>query len=243
MEVTLQQTASRRLTLSDGIRAGVPIAIGYIPIAVAFGLLAKSSGVPSEIAMLMSCAIFAGASQFVGINLLALGTAYWEIVLATFILNLRHFLMTASLAGRVENQTSKPWLALVAFGVTDETFTVASLREERELSKEFLLALNAMAFGAWNAGTWIGLFLAEGLPESIKASMGIALYAMFVGLLIPSMRRSRPVLLIAGAAMLFHGLLKIIPGLASLSAGWSIVFATVAGAGLGAWLFPEGGEE
>ena len=234
----------QRLTAVDGLKAGLPIAIGYIPIAIAFGLLAKSSGLPSEIAMLMSFAIFAGASQFVGINLLALGTAYWEIVLATFILNLRHFLMSASLSSRMEEKTSKSWLALVSFGITDETFTVASLREEKRLSKEFLLTLNLMAFVAWNGGTWIGLFLAQGLPDSVKASMGIALYAMFIGLLVPSVRRSRPALVVAGVAMTLHGLLGVMPGLESLSTGWSIVFATVVGALVGAWLFPgEGGNQ
>ena len=234
----------QRLTAVDGLKAGLPIAIGYIPIAIAFGLLAKSSGLPSEIAMLMSFAIFAGASQFVGINLLTLGTAYWEIVLATFILNLRHFLMSASLSSRMEKNTAKSYLALVSFGITDETFTVASLREEKELSKEFLLALNVMAFAAWNGGTWIGLFLAQGLPDAIKASMGIALYAMFVGLLVPSMRKSRPALIVAVVAMTLHGLLGVMPGLENLSTGWSIVIATVIGALLGTWLFPsEGGDQ
>lgn len=237
-----EQQPSARLTVVDGIKSGIPIAVGYIPIAIAFGLLAKSSGVPNEVSMLMSLAVFAGASQFVGVNLLSLGTAYWEIVLATFILNLRHFLMAASLSQRLEKQTDKPWLAVLAFGITDETFTVASLREEKILSTEFVIALNAMAFAAWNVGTWIGLFLAEGLPESVKASMGIALYAMFIGLLLPSMKKSRPALVIGLAAMAIHGSLKVIPGLESLSAGWSVVIATIAGALAGTVLFTDEGE-
>lgn len=236
------QQSLARLTVTDGIKAGVPIAVGYIPIAIAFGLLAKASGVPNEVSILMSLAIFAGASQFVGVNLLSLGTAYWEIVLATFILNLRHFLMAASLSQRLDKQAAKPWLAVLAFGITDETFTVASLREEKVLSTEFVLALNGMAFAAWNVGTWIGLFLAEGLPESIKASMGIALYAMFIGLLLPSMKKSRPALVIGLTAMLIHGLLRVMPGLEGLSTGWSIVIATVAGALAGTILFADGGE-
>jgi predicted branched-subunit amino acid permease len=76
------------LKLKEGIKAGVPIAIGYLPIAIAFGVLAKSSGVPSFIAMLMSLLVFAGASQFVAINLLGLGALPFEIVLTTFILKL-----------------------------------------------------------------------------------------------------------------------------------------------------------
>lgn len=237
---TEQAPSGSLLSATDGMRAGIPIAVGYIPIAIAFGLLAKASGVPNTVSMLMSLAIFAGASQFVGVSLLALGAAYWEIVLTTFILNLRHFLMSASLSLRLDKTIGKAGLALISFGITDETFTVASLRPETRLSQNFLLGLNLTAFTAWNAGTWIGLFLAEGLPEDLKASMGIALYAMFVGLLVPSMKNSRPALVIGILAMTIHAALRYIPAFSHLSAGWSIVIATIISAAAGAILFTEG---
>jgi 4-azaleucine resistance transporter AzlC len=223
---------------TEGVRAGLPIAVGYIPIAIAFGLLAKSSGLPNYISVLMSLLIFAGASQFVGANLLALGTAYGEILLTTFILNLRHFLMTASLSQRLR-QTTSGWRALLAFGITDETFTVAALRKERKLEKGFLLGLNLTAFASWNAGTWVGVFLATGLPPSLQASMGIALYAMFIGLLIPSVRSSRAVFVVALAAVSVHSMLHWLPWFDGLSTGWSIIIATIMAAALGAVVFPE----
>lgn len=227
------------LTFGDGIKAGVPIAIGYIPIAIAFGLLAKASGAPNYIGLLMSFLVYAGASQFVGVNLLALGAAFSEIVLTTFILNLRHFLMSAAITQRIETTTSKKWLALLAFGLTDETFTVAALQKEKELSRHFVLGLNTMAFTAWNVGTWVGLFLASGLPESLKLSMGIALYVMFIGLLIPSMKKSRPVLIVAITAMGFHSLLQWLPVLTELSTGWKIIMATIVSATVGASMFSK----
>lgn len=222
-----------------GLKAGIPIAIGYIPIAIAFGLLTKASGAPNYLGLLMSFLIYAGASQFVGINLLTIGAAFSEIVLTTFILNLRHFLMGAAISQRVDKSTSKKWLALLAFGLTDETFTVAALHEQEKLSKYFLLGLNTMAFAAWNAGTWAGIFLAAGLPESLKASMGIALYVMFIGLLIPSMKKSRPVLVIALFAMGLHAVFQWLPALTALSTGWKIIIATICSATLGAILFRE----
>jgi 4-azaleucine resistance transporter AzlC len=222
----------------QGVQVGLPIAVGYIPIAIAFGLLAKSSGVPNMISVLMSLLVYAGASQFVAVNLLALGAAAGEIILTTFILNLRHFLMSASLAPRVE-KTTVWWRAMLGFGVTDESFTVAALRKERKLTKEFLLGLNMTAFASWNIGTWIGVFLAAGLPASVQASMGIALYAMFIGLLLPSMRASRPVFIVAMLAIVFHSVLHWVPLFAGLSTGWSIVLATVLAAGIGAVMFPE----
>lgn len=235
-ETSLLQNPKKWPAFRAGLRTGLPIAIGYIPIAIAFGLLAKASGIPNYIAMLMSFVIFAGASQFVGVNLLALGAGLSEIVLTTFILNLRHFLMSASISLRIESAASKKWLALLSFGLTDETFAVAALQKETHLSRHFILGLNLMAFAAWNFGTWIGLFLASGLSESLKLSMGIALYVMFIGLLVPSMKKSQPILAVSLLAMGFHSALHWL-NLGNLSTGWMIIIATVSSALIGAVLF------
>ena len=128
--------------------------------------------------------------------------------------------------------------ALLAFGVTDETFTVAALRQEAKLSRYFLLGLNTVAFLAWNAGTWIGLFFAAGLPAVLQASMGIALYAMFIGLLVPSCKRSKPVLAVALLAAVLHSLLRWLPETA-VGGGWGIILATLVSAGCGAYFFRE----
>lgn len=226
----------RGLFLS-GCRAAIPIAVGYIPIGITFGLLAKAAGLPNHIIILMSLVIFAGASQFVAVNLLTLGTAGYEIVLTTLVLNLRHLLMSASLSQKVDRRSSKKYLALLSFGITDETFMVASIREDPALPQEFLLGLNLLAFTAWNAGTWMGVFLAGGLPLTIQNSMGIALYVMFIGLLVPACRNSRPALFIAILAMAIHALLFYQPLFASLSVGLKIVITTVSTALLGAIMF------
>lgn len=223
----------------EGLKAGIPIAVGYLPIAVTFGLMTKAAGIPSYVGVLMSFILYAGASQFVGINLLVLGAASWEIVLTTFILNLRHFLMSASLSQSLKSESSKALLPLASFGITDETFTVASLNAKDKLDVHYMLGLNIIAFSAWNIGTWCGLFLASGLPQSLKDSMGIALYAMFIGLLIPSASKSRPVLIISLIAASTHALIKWLPMFDALSAGWSIIISTVIAAAAGAYFYPE----
>jgi 4-azaleucine resistance transporter AzlC len=229
----------KALAFKEGLKAGIPIAVGYLPIAITFGLMTKAAGIPSYVGILMSLILYAGASQFVGINLLVLGAASWEIVLTTFILNLRHFLMSASLSQSLKPKSSKSLLPLISYGITDETFTVASLNSKDKLDVYYLLGLNIIAFSAWNIGTWCGLFLASGLPQSLKDSMGIALYAMFLGLLIPSAAKSRSVLVIALIAASTHGLIKWLPMLNSLSAGWSIIISTVIAAAVGAYLYPQ----
>ncbi|TDT51042.1 AzlC family ABC transporter permease [Fonticella tunisiensis] len=226
--------------LLQGVKSGIPIAIGYIPIGMAFGLLAKSLAIPNYVSILMSLTVFAGASQFMAVNLISIGTPSFEIVLAVFILNLRHFLMSASISQRIMKGLSKKWMSILSFGITDETFTVASLREDRELNPMFLFGLNSIAFAAWNLGTIAGIFVASGLPESIKSSMGIALYSMFIGLLVPSLRKSMSVCIVAVLSMLIHTLLHYLPIFSGLSSGWSIIITTIIASTAGALLYPKG---
>lgn len=240
LDIAKEKKLNNADSFKDGLIAGIPIAIGYIPIAIAFGLLAKSTGMPSYATILMSFIVFAGASQFVGVNLLALGVGYPEIILTTFILNSRHFLMSASLSQKVEQNTSKKWLSLISFGITDETFMIASLRPEKKLPPSFLFGVNLIAFSSWNIGTWIGVFLGAGLPESVQSSMGIALYVMFIGLLIPSIKKSRPYLIITIIAILISSAIHWIPPFSSLSSGWSIIITAILAALIGAILFPKG---
>ncbi|HJV46478.1 MAG TPA: AzlC family ABC transporter permease [Bacillota bacterium] len=228
---------NKKTKLAAGLRAGIPIAVGYIPIAIAFGLLAKSTGIPNYISIMMSVFIFAGASQFVGVNLIALGAGFSEIIFTTFILNLRHFLMSASLYQRVDLEASKVLRILFSYGITDETFSVASLRSESKLSGYFLLALNGLAFLSWNIGTIIGIFLAQGLPTSLKSSMGIALYAMFIALLVPSLGKSKEIMVVSLTAASVHGILHWVPLFKGLSTGWAIIISTVMAALVGSFFF------
>lgn len=234
---------STETPLLEGLKAGAVIALGYIPIAIAFGLLAKASGIAWWLTAAMSLLIFAGASQFVGVNMMALGFAAWEIVMTTFILNLRHFLMTTALSQRIEPGTTKSMLGLVAFGVTDETFSLASLRKEERLKPNFLLGLNFISYAAWNAGTLLGMALGSTLPAGLQSSMGISLYAMFIGLLVPSLRTSRPAFTVTAISIATASVLHWVPPFTNLSTGWVIMISTILASAIGAWLYSETAEK
>lgn len=234
------EAVSRRSYLFEGMKSAVPIAVGYVPIAIAFGLLSKSSGIPNYFSILMSLMVFAGASQFMAVNLISIGISPFEIIAAVFILNLRHFLMSASISQRIEKGLSVKWQVLLSFGITDETFTIASLRKERELNRMFLLGLNTLSLASWVCGTAVGIFLGGALPESLRASMGIALYSMFIGLLIPSLGKSMPVLVVTLIAVIFHSMLQYMPVFSNPSSGWGIIISTVIASAAGAFLFKEG---
>mgnify|MGYP006276991499 CR=1 FL=1 len=227
-----------------GLKKGSTIALGYIPIAITFGLLAKSNGLPAHITILMSTLVFAGASQFVAINLLQAGAGPGQVILTTFIVNLRHLLMSASLAEKVKDKIPKSWIPLLSFGITDETFSFASLTPKAQLNKGYILGINTIAYLAWVGGTVLGVYLGQGLPTIIKNSMGIALYAMFIGLLIPSFKKSKSIAIVSLIAILISSLLNWGPDfLQNISRGWKIIIVTILASALGSYLFPKVGKE
>lgn len=211
----------------QGVLAGIPIAIGYIPISVAFGVVAKQTGIPLIQSVLMSSLVFAGASQFMAVNMLAQGSGVIEIILATFVLNFRQFIMSLSLMNILE-ETTGIWKSILSLGITDEIFAVASLQKEKA-NHLFLAGLTITAYAAWVIGTILGGLLSNVIPTSISSDMSIALYAMFIGLLVPAIRGTWKIGLVAAISMLLNSMFGMF-----ISNGWSIVFATLLGGLIGA---------
>lgn len=218
-----------------GLTASTPIVIGYFPIAIAFGVIAGQAGMSLWQAVTMSLAVYAGASQFMAASMIATGAGGIEIVLATFVLNLRHLIMSMSLMNRIGSATlpfSKRSKMGLAYWITDETFAMASMNEK--LSPAFLTGLMGASYLSWATGTAAGSLLTDVIPASVGASMSIGLYAMFIGLLVPAVRASWRAGMIA--------LLSMLVGWAAsefVSGGWSIVIGTLAGSVLGILLFKE----
>ncbi|AQQ53933.1 AzlC family ABC transporter permease [Planococcus lenghuensis] len=209
---------------SAGLKAGTSIAIGYFPIALTFGLLAKTTGLTILEATAMSIFVFAGAAQYISLSLIASGVSPTVIVLNTFIVNIRHFLMTASLNEKMEPD-SKWKKALYAFGVTDETFSILATGKGNRIPTAFAAGVILIAYGSWVTFTAVGHRVGASLPLFLQAAMSIALYAMFVGLLVPSMRGNRKVVMLALTAALFNSFFYF-TGL--LATGWAILVATLA---------------
>ena len=214
------------MTFTNGLRAGMSIAIGYFPIALTFGLLAKTTGLSMWEATAMSIFVFAGAAQYISLTLISTGVDPTLIVLNTFVVNIRHFLMTASLNEKM--QPDARWIkAIYAFGVTDETFSVLATRKEEKIRSPFAAGVILIAYGSWVLFTSVGHVIGANLPEFLQAAMSIALYAMFVGLLVPSMKGNRKVVLLAVFGAVIHSALYW-SGL--LSTGWAILVATLGSA-------------
>lgn len=211
---------------SAGLKAGVSIAIGYFPVALTFGLLAKTTGLSLLQATAMSIFVFAGAAQYISLSLITAGVAPAVIILNTFIVNIRHFLMTASLNEKM--QPDARWKkALYAFGITDESFSVLAIQKEDNLRTSFAAGVIAISYGSWVFFTAVGHLIGANLPAFLQAAMSIALYAMFIGLLVPSMRGNRKVLSLAAIAALLNSFFFFTD---LLSTGWAILVSTLASA-------------
>ncbi len=213
-----------------GFISGFPIFLGYLPIAIAFGLLAKTQNIPFVATILFSILVFAGASQFIALKLIGIGATPLDIAVVTFLVNLRHMLMSASLAAKLKD---KKWTPIISFGITDETFSIASTRGGI-ITSSFMLGLESIAYISWVAGTALGLLMGDFLPQGLKESMGITLYAMFIAILVPEAKKSHKVFIVASIGGLVNTLLWLTKG---INSGIAIVISIIVGALMGAILF------
>lgn len=233
--MTIKSNNGKQFTY--GFKRGLPIAFGYIPVSFTFGLMATNGGLPAWLAIFISFSNLTSAGQFAGTNLILAGAGYFEITLTTFLINIRYMLMSLSLSQKIDPKITFIQRLLFGFGITDETFSMASL-EEGKLSFPFLMGLISGPIVGWSLGTTMGALIASSLPDTISNAMGIALYAMFIAIIIPPAKKSRPILIIVISSVLINLAIKFIPLFSFISTGFRVITATVLGAGLGAFLFP-----
>lgn len=221
----------------DGSKKSIPIALGYFPVSFTFGLMAVNGGIPVWIVILISMTNLTSAGQFAGTNLIIAGAGYVEITVTTFVINIRYMLMALSLSQKITQGISNAKRWIMSFGITDETFTVAAM-QKKDITFSFMLGLEILPYLGWALGTASGAIVCTLLPETLQNSMGIALYAMFIALVIPAAKKSKAALLVAACAILISSLIKWIPIFSFISGGWRIIIATVIACTLGAKIFP-----
>jgi 4-azaleucine resistance transporter AzlC len=220
------QNGHIRIPLYQGAAAAWPICLGYMPIGLAFGILAQKAGLsPLEIG-LMSVIVFAGSSQFIAVSMLAAGASLISIVVTTFIVNLRHFLMSSALAVYLKN-TDRKKLSFFAYGVTDESFAVnlSKFRDEHwDLNSA--LVTNFSANFTWILTTMLGGIGGQFIPAH-AFGIDYALIAMFICLLVFQIRGFVYVITAIIAGLFAVSLSILIPG------NSYIVIASMAAAAIG----------
>ena len=221
-----------------GLRRGLPIGLGYITVSIAFGIMAVSGGISVWNTIMISATNLTSAAQFAGAGLIISGAPLYEIAITTLVINIRYLLMSFSVLQKLK-MPMPVWKRLIfGFGITDETFTLAVL-EKDELTFEFMMGLITLPYIGWALGTVVGALLTNMLPLSVQKCLAIALYAMFIALIIPATKRSKEVTFVVTIAVVSSIILKFLP----ISSGFSIIICAVFAAALGAKMFPKEVEE
>ena len=223
-----------------GMRDGISIALGYLSVSFSFGILSVQSGLTVWQAVLISLTNLTSAGQVAGVGLIAAHASMMELVLAEIVINIRYALMSLALSQKADSTFKLPQRLLASFGITDEIFAVASL-EKGTLKPAFMYGIILIAFLGWTAGTWLGAAAGTLLPEKLTNALGIALYGMFLAIILPPARKSKGILAVVIAAALCSVLLKL--AASWISGGFALIIAALSAAVFGALCFPVNQDE
>ena len=212
----------------NGLKDGIPIALGYFAVSFSFGILAIKGGLSVFQAVLTSVTNVTSAGQFAGLH----------------IINLRYGLMSLSLTQKLADDVGIWKRLIIAFANTDEIFAVA-MGYFKEVTFPYMLGLQILPILGWGGGTFAGAVASGLLPKSVCSALSLALYGMFVAIVVPVAKKSKSVLFVVCVAALFSILLYYVPIFHFISPGISIVICTVAAAAIGAIVAPvkKKGEE
>lgn len=220
-----------------GLKDGVPIALGYLSVSFSLGIMALAGGLSVFQGALMSLTNLTSAGEFAGIGIIVAGGTILEIILTQFIINLRYALMSLSLSQKLSPKMKLWQRFVIAFANTDEIFAVA-MAHGKSLTFPYMLGLQLLPIVGWVLGTTLGGVAASLMPDSVSIAMGVALYGMFIAIVIPVAKKEKAVLVVVAISIVISCLLYYVPFLSFISSGIGIILSTVIAATVGACMFP-----
>lgn len=220
-----------------GVKDGFPICLGYIAVSFTFGIMAKKMGLSLFQAVLISGTNFTSAGQFAGLDVIVAGGTYFEMAMTQLIINLRYCLMSCSLSQKIDPNAKFFHRFLIAFGNTDEVFGVSS-SVEGKLRPVYSYGVISVALLGWVFGTLLGVVSGNILSDRILSALGVALYGMFIAIVIPPARENKVLRGIVLVSVILSFLFSKISLFAKISSGFKIIILTIVIAGIAAALFP-----
>lgn len=220
-----------------GLRAGVPIGLGYFAVAFTLGIAARSAGLTAFQATLSSLLLNASAGEFVGFTLMSAGAGYLEVAIMEAVANARYLLMSFSLSQKLRPETGLIHRLILGWYVTDEVFGV-SISAPGYLNPWYTYGAIALACPGWAAGTCLGVILGNIFPASVVSALSVGLYGMFIAIFVPPARESRT---IRGLVLVSMGLSFFVNRasmFAGVSSGIKTILLTVILSAAAAILFP-----
>ena len=233
---------SKKLKFQNGIRDGLPIGLGYLSVSFAFGVQASILGIPFYMSLFISMTNLTSAGQLAGLTVIASLGTFLEIILTQLVINSRYFLMSLTLSQKVDESFTIGQRFFLSAFITDEIFAVAS-NKRGLVNKKYFFGLVILPYFGWTLGTLLGAVAGSSLPLQITSALGIALYAMFIAIIIPpaiSVKGVLPCVLIATA---LSSAFYFIPIFATLPDGFRYILSAVISALITAYFFPISNQE
>ena len=227
----------RRLEWWDGVKQGIPIACGYFFVSFTFGILGASLGFRWWETVLISMTNLTSAGQVAGVRTIAAGGSIAELALSQLVINLRYSLMGISLSQNTDDDFTGAKRAVLGFGITDEIYAVA-VNRPKPVSTRFFLGLMTLPYFGWSLGTLAGALFGGVLPASVTEVMTLAIYGMFIAIVLPKAKAETGVLIVVGLASAVSCALYFAPVFSRIPVGFAIIICAVLAAVAGAVLFP-----
>ena len=221
----------------QGVKHGIPIALGYLSVSFTFGMKAVGDGLTWAQAVLISMTNVTSAGQFAGLPLMVAQASLIEAALTQLVINLRYALMSLSLSQKLDHTMTTLHRMVFSFCNTDEIFAVAS-SQPGKVGKWYLYGLMSTPWLGWTLGTLLGAVAGQLLPVFFRQALGIAIYGMFLAIILPPARRERPVRVVVLLAVGMSLCFRYLPVLSRLSSGFVIIICAVVAFAVGALMFP-----
>ncbi len=226
----------------DGVKKGLPIGLAYLAVSFAFGIYAVNGGISPVVAIILSFTNLTSAGQFSGVKLMIEIASYFEIFITVFVINIRYILMSVSLSQKIDVKTPFWKRILISFGITDEIYAIA-INEKKKVTTSLMLGLTTLPLIGWTIGTALGALGANFLPDRILVALDIALYAMFIAIIIPDAKKSKEISLVCLVAIALSCIFEYVPYVNQIGLGFKIIISSVVACCFGALVFPRNGEE
>ena len=230
------------VSYKEGLRDGIPIALGYLGVSFTFGIMGSAGGLFWWETVLISMLNLTSAGQFAGLNIMLACGSMVEMAMAQLVINLRYSLMGIALSQKTEERFTGLYRWILGFGITDEIFAV-SMNRKVPVRRSYFFGLMTLPYLGWALGTLIGAVCGAILPDMVVGALSVAIYGMFIAIVVPDLPGNKGNILVVGVAIALSCLFAYVPALKDLSVGFVVIICGVAASAVGAFFFPIREEE
>lgn len=229
-------------SFKKGLKDGLPIAIGYFSVSFAFGIFAVENGLTVFQAVIISLLNMTSAGQLAAVPIIAGGGTFLELALSQLVINSRYSLMSVSLSQKFTKKVKLPQKLLIAFANTDEIFAV-SVSNKGEVGTKYMLGIMLLPIIGWTSGTLLGGVVGNILPPMVTAALGVAIYGMFVAIVVPVAKKEKMTALCVLLAIAISCAFRYIPLLKVVPSGFTVIICVVVASVIFAIIAPIKTEE